>query len=425
MLTIPHDTQGTAMPHRTTRREFLNKLVGGTVVVVAWPSVPTGELFGADTVAPDGVPALTTISGRPRGRGLAYGTRFREGIGRFLDREIYGAFLDRPATRRELLDYAAACARVVREYCPIVFEEVGGVAAGAGVLPQEVVLLALHEELYHRGPLPGVADPGRVESSTGGRSGEGGASHGHCTAVAVGPPLTSHGGTYVGQTWDWMQSVCGLSSIVEWRREEGPSVLAYGFPGLWTGAGMNSAGVALCWTSANLEQKDFPPRVGVPSYLLIAHLLYQDNLDAALEQARLDKHAGWFTFVMGDGAGRLASVEGSPAGVAVEELTGQLVRVGYGTRKMTSTADGQDVPRHPRCQKMSNHIDVASGSIDLRWLQSTFEDPACEISVGAPTIDLLAFDTTRKVAYLSRGPAYEVAWREFRFSATRPGVGDR
>src|SRR5262245_30556077 len=142
------------MPRHTTRRAFLNRLVGGTVVACVWPSSPAGALFGADAVTPAGVPALTTISGPPRERGLAYGAQFRDGIGGFLDREIYGAFVGRPATRREMLDYAAACARVVQEYCPIVFEEVGGVAAGAGILPHEVVLLALHEEFYHRGPLP-------------------------------------------------------------------------------------------------------------------------------------------------------------------------------------------------------------------------------------------------------------------------------
>jgi hypothetical protein len=406
------------MPRHTTRREFLNRFVGGTAVACAWPSALAGGLFGADTFAPGGVPALTTISGRPRERGLAYGAHFRDGIGRFLDREIYGAFLGKPANRREMLDYAAACARVVQANCPIVFEEVGGVAAGAGVLPEEIVLLSLHEELYHRGPLPGTAAPGRTASSTGKPH----TGHGHCTAVAVGPPQTVDGATYVGQTWDWMQSVCGLSAVVEWRRDEGPSVLAYGFPGLWTGAGMNSAGVALCWTSANLERKGLSLRVGVPSYLLIAHLLYQDSLYAALEQARLDRHAGWFTFVMGDGAGRLASVEGSPTGVAVEELTGQLVRVGYGTRQMTATAERDNVPRHPRCQKMSDHVDGASGTIDQRWLQGTFEDPACEISVGKSTIDMLTFDTTRKVACLSRGPAYGTAWREFRFSNAPPTV---
>ena len=40
-------------------------------------------------------------------------------------------------------------------------------AEGSGLRPEEIVLITLHEELYHRGVLPKVP---------------------HCTAVSVGPP---------------------------------------------------------------------------------------------------------------------------------------------------------------------------------------------------------------------------------------------
>ena len=71
---------------------------------------------------------------------------------------------------------------------------------------------------------------------------------------AAGPPGTCDGNTYVGQTWDWMKSAYGLSSMLRWKRTEGPDVLAYSYPGLWMGAGMNSEGLALCWTSAVLDR---------------------------------------------------------------------------------------------------------------------------------------------------------------------------
>ena len=57
-------------------------------------------------------------------------------------------------------------------------------------------------------------------------------------------------------------------------------MLAYGFPGMAMGAGLNSDGIALCWTSANLDKKPKQsPRVGVPSYMLIAHLLAQSDVE--------------------------------------------------------------------------------------------------------------------------------------------------
>jgi isopenicillin-N N-acyltransferase-like protein len=269
-----------------------------------------------------------------------------------------------------------------------------GIAEGAGLRLEEVVLLSLHEELFHRGVLPKVP---------------------HCTAVAVGPPETTDGRTLVGQTWDWMESVFGLSRIVHWRREEGPSLLAYGYPGLWVGAGLNSAGLALTWTSADLGKQSLGVRVGIPSYAMLTHLLYQESLDAAIAEAKRNKHAGWFTFVLGDGKGNLVNIEGSPDGIAIEPAKGRLVRIGYGSRKMSRTPADRPVALHPRCQKMYELLGSVPGKVDIPAMQRFFGDPKCEINVGKATIDMMVFDTTNRAAYLSRGPSYTVDWRKFTF----------
>ena len=63
--------------------------------------------------------------------------------------------------------------------------------------------------------------------------------------------------------------------------------------------GLNSAGLALCWTWGDgMGIKS--PRVGIPAYVLIAQMLYQDSLDAALEEVQRATHAGWFAFVLAD-----------------------------------------------------------------------------------------------------------------------------
>jgi hypothetical protein len=232
--------------------------------------------------------------------------------------------------------------------------------------------------------------------------------------VGVAPPDAAKN-TLVGQTWDWMETVAGMSSMVEWRTGDGPSVLAYGFPGLWAGAGLNSKGIAFAWTSANLGDKSLGARVGIPSYALIAHLLYQESLDAVVKEVKRDRHAGWFTFVMGDGNGRLVSIEGSPKQIHTEDVKGRLVRVGFGTRAMTGTPEGKPVAFHPRCQKTYDHLEAASGKVDAAKLQTLFADPKCEISVGKGTIDLMVFDCTAGKALLSRGPSYGVNWKEYTF----------
>jgi hypothetical protein len=344
---------------------------------------------------PDGaVPPLQVISGKPHERGLQYGSLYRKEIKAFLDREIYQAFVKQPNPREEMLRYAEACAEKIREFCPIVYEEMQGMAEGSGLELKELVLMSLHEELYHKGALPRVP---------------------HCTAVAVGPPDTADGNTYVGQTWDWMQSVYGMSRIVHWKRPEGPSVLAYGFPGLWAGAGLNSEGLALCWTSADLGKQETTARVGIPSYALIAHLLYQNSLEDVVREVKRCPAAGWFTFVMTDGKGNLLNIEASPKALAIEHHKARLARVLFGSRKMTGTPEGAEPPLHPRCVKMYGLIAGASGKITGDRLQEFFQDPKCGISVGKGTIDMMVFNTTTREAFLSRGPSYKVEWKRFRF----------
>jgi hypothetical protein len=337
---------------------------------------------------------LTVISGKPRERGLTYGQKFKKEIRAFYQQEIVQAFDGKPASKQDMLRYAAACAEEIRTYSPVIHEELQGLSEGSGLTLSEAVLLTLHEELYHRGVLPAIH---------------------HCTAVAAGPPDTSDGNTYVGQTWDWMESVAGRSAVLHWKRAEGPDVLAYSYPGLWVGAGLNAKGLALCWTSADLGKKGQTPRVGIPSYVLLTHLLYQETLDDAIKEAKRAKNAGWFTFVLADSKGNLVNIEGSPKGVVVERHKGRLARVLFGSRAMTNTPDGKAVQLHPRCQKMYDLLASASGKIDLARMQHFFLDPKCGICVGKSTLDMMVFNTTTGEAHVSRGPDYGVSWKRFRF----------
>lgn len=364
-------------------------------VLIAMSSWSIGAIADdpPSTVAP--FPEAIVITGTARERGEAYGRRFSAAIREFYAAEIQKPFIGRPASQPELLDYASQCAQVVREECPMIAEELDGIAAGSGLSLSEIMLINLHEELYHRGSLP---------------------KHGHCTAVALAPSETG-GPTFVGQTWDWMQTVAGKSTVLEWRRGDGASVLAYGFPGMPFGAGMNKHGLALCWTSAALETQGVSPRVGLPSYVLIAHLLAQRDLGGVIRAAQRDRHAGWFTFVMADGEGNLLNIEGSPNGVAIETSNSSLVRVGYGTAQMRGIQSGVAPAQHPRCEKLCRLLEGSHGRTNQEMLQRYFSDPKYEIAVEKSTIDMMIFNTTARTATLSRGPDFGTPWRAFCFTA--------
>jgi isopenicillin-N N-acyltransferase-like protein len=338
---------------------------------------------------------LTVISGSPRERGRQYGRAFKDAIRAFLDREIYQSFTKAAPMREEVLHYAGACAKVIRAYSPEITDELEGMAEGSGVSVEELVLVNNHEELWHRGVLPPIEK---------------------CTAIAAGPPATGDGHAYVAQTWDWMQTVYGLSNMLLWKRERGPSVLAYAYPGLWAGAGLNSAGIALCWTSGE-GLGIAGPRVGIPAYVLIAQILYQPTLDAVVEEAKRATHAGWFTFVLADAEGRLLNLEGTPKELAVEFGRGTLARVAYGSRQLL--ANGATL--HARARGTAELMGRAAGKIDRAWMQRTCGDHGDE-GAGRPglcqhpgTIDAMVYDCTKREAYVTRGPGCTARWKKFTF----------
>lgn len=362
------------------RRQFLRQ---AAIAATSWAGC---QLQAAD--APGF--SFTVIAGKPRERGRQYGQQFKDAITAFLNREFYQAFNGK-YQKADLLAYAGACAQVMRKHCPTIIEEMEGMAEGSGLTADEFVLMSLHEELYHKKALPSVP---------------------HCHVAAAGPPVTT-GDSFVGQTWDWMASAYGKSHLLHWKRPEGPSLLAYGFPGMWVGAGLNAAGIAFAWTSAFNDRSGVKgPAVGVPSYALIAHLLYQDSLKAIAAEAQRVPHAGWFTFVFGDDQGNFLNVEANPNQLIVEAEKGRMVRHMYGSRQMTGTPADQLPKLAGQGDYLRQQLTEGEGKVDLAYMQKILASER----VGKACIDLMVFNTSKREAHVSRGPGHKAQWQTFRFA---------
>jgi isopenicillin-N N-acyltransferase-like protein len=376
---------------RADRRRFLQTIVSSSVTAGGVLQVLGAELppLSQRPQAPDHT--LVVVSGTPRERGRAYGRKYSDPIRQFLEKEVVAAYASPKANRQSLLRYAGACLPAIRRLSPTIVEELEGMAEGSGLSLEEIVLITLQEELWHRGEIPGAE---------------------HCTATAVGPPVTADGNTYVALSWDWFGQLYGQSQMLLWDRKEGPSVLSYSYPGLWIGAGVNAAGIALAWTSIG-DIKTPKLAVGVPSYVLLAHLLYQPTLDAVEEESRRAGQAGWFTFVMADSRGQLLNIESSPEKIAIERHRGSLVRVYYGTREMTHTPPGTPIRRHPQCQRMMDLVSAAEGKITLPVLQGFYGDHQSTICKHFGTLDAMVFNTTRREAHITRGPGCLGRWQQF------------
>ena len=383
-----------------TRRQFLHQ--AGCFGVAATGLNLSATFLPAADNEPRKIPdhTLTVISGKPRDRGKQYGAKFKDAIHAFLDKEIYQVCA-KHASRAQLLAYAGQCTKAVKEYSPAIMEELEGMAQGAGIGLEEIVLITMHEETagHKDGKLPPVQ---------------------HCTAIGAAPPDTKDGRTYVGQNWDWMASVYGLSQMLLWKRPEGPSLLAYSYPGLWVGAGLNSAGIALCWTWGDgVGIKG--PRVGIPAYVLIAQMLYQDTLAGAIKEAERAKHAGWFAFVLGDSKGQLATVEGTPEKLVVQKPRGHTARASYACREILGGTKDEPLKLHPQCQRMFDLLAESKRKLDRGTLQGFFGDHKSTICKhsdskgGGFTVDSMLFDCTKLEAHVSRGPGCSGRWKTFRF----------
>jgi Acyl-coenzyme A:6-aminopenicillanic acid acyl-transferase len=325
--------------------------------------------------------------------GRKYGLKFKKQIHDWLNCEVY-RYVNKKQSKESMLEYAAACAKEIKAYSPEIMNELEGTAEGSGLPLNEMVLLTLHEELYHRGILPS-------------------AGHGHCTTAAVGPGVTSDGNVYIGQNWDWWYSMFGKSELLLWRCKSYPDVLCYSYPGIRTGSGMNSAGIALVWTSIVSSPESDGPRVGVPTYILIAHLLNQTTIEAVIKEAQKAKNAGWFTFVIADDKGNFVNVEGSPKRIVVKKYKSYLTRVEYGTPEMTNTPAGKPVKLHPRGQKILELVEFEKGRINADTLKRFFLDNNLGIHSQGGTVETFIFNTSKRTMEITRGLGNTGKWQTF------------
>jgi isopenicillin-N N-acyltransferase-like protein len=243
---------------------------------------------------------LCQVSGTPQERGRAYGEWIREQLHCYLESELFQWMADkRGLERAEMQAYADACLPSIERETPRTWAFLQGLSESSGLTVQELGIILAHEEFYHGHP----------------------SSH-HCTGLAAGPRETADGQTYIGQTWDWMESMNPYKHLVHQHTDNGHRMLTYAYPGLWASAGISSAGTALVWVGAGYDhakQHGGQARPGVPSYALISEILEQPSFDEAVACAMATHQGGWFIFLMASKDGRLARIEATPTAKALRQ----------------------------------------------------------------------------------------------------------
>ncbi len=221
---------------------------------------------------------ILSFRGSPRAIGRAFGESCREEM-----RELYALRLantigharkhaGRELDERAVLEVARACLEPTRAYHPAGFEELEGLAEGAGMSLARV--LALN----------GLTDLRDVVTWSSAPDQEG------CTSFIARGDATRDGGTIYAQTWDLLTDNGPYVLAVHRRPDDGPATWCFTTVGCLSLIGLNEEGIAVGTT--NLKTLDGRPGV---IYLSVLHRAlacrsYEDAARSVTEAARAGAH---------------------------------------------------------------------------------------------------------------------------------------
>ncbi|MDQ8729258.1 C45 family peptidase [Bradyrhizobium sp. LHD-71] len=210
---------------------------------------------------------LIEISGAPRERGRQYGRQAAD--------RIRKGTLHYVAQLKELSLDRDGIAVLVREYLPVIeafeptyIEEMHGIAEGAAIPFEDIVLLNARTEIIK------LAKP-EVRARLAAKEDPDG-----CTGVVVLPQATQGGRLIHAQNWDWKRECAETAVVLKVRRDDGPDLMTFTEAGALGRCGFNAVGIAI--TANYLESDRDYRQVGVPLALIRRKVLESEHLAIAM-----------------------------------------------------------------------------------------------------------------------------------------------
>ena len=204
---------------------------------------------------------LIDLSGDPHDRGVQHGRLAADRIGKGIAHytaQIGRSGLDEVAMVGLIRDYLP----VIEAFDPLYIEEMRGIAKGADVAFEQIVLLNARTEILK------LAERPDLRARLAERLPDG------CTGVVVMPEATAARRLIHAQNWDWKAECSETAVVLRIRRSDGPDILTFTEAGGLARSGLNEAGIGL---TANYLQSDRDYRdVGVPLALIRRKVLEQE-----------------------------------------------------------------------------------------------------------------------------------------------------
>ncbi len=219
-----------------------------------------------NAVSPQPFP-FVAVSGTPYERGVQYGKAVPDRVKRSIG--LYAGTLDALGlSSDEKARLTGKFAQEIAAFGAHYLEEMKGIAEGAGVALDDIVLINARTEI--------VAEARRMKNRP---EAEDDAVDG-CTGAIILPERSSTGRLIHGQNWDWRAECADTAIVLRVSREDGPDFLTFVEAGGLARCGMNAAGIAI--TANYLESDRDYQQSGIPLVLIRRKVLEQKHYAMAL-----------------------------------------------------------------------------------------------------------------------------------------------
>ncbi|MFM0739652.1 C45 family autoproteolytic acyltransferase/hydrolase [Paraburkholderia xenovorans] len=207
---------------------------------------------------------FVSVSGKPYERGVQYGRAAAARVR--LSASRYGQTLRNlgysEASQTALI---RSLEQVIGEFQPAYLDEMRGIAVGADVPFEDIVMINARTEVLAKA---------RLEQTVPADDEDG------CTGVLVLPSRSASGQLIHAQNWDWKADCADTGIVLRVRNEDGPDFLTFVEAGGLARSGFNATGVSI--TANYLEsERDFM-QLGVPLSLLRRRVLEEPVFANAL-----------------------------------------------------------------------------------------------------------------------------------------------
>lgn len=305
------------------------------------------------------------VRGPPRDLGRQIGEATREQFPGLIDHVMMRMNQDRSQTVsvESALEASRGFFPFVEDYSPDSIEELRGVAEGAGVFPEAVMLInARHEVATALSPIPAASEA--------------------CTSLAVNAEASATATGAVGQNWDNDPGMVPFSLVLTRRPAGKPAFMTFTQPGVIAYMGLSDAGIGVCMNA--LPGRSRP--IGLPWYFTVRGVYEATDLDGAVAAIRRGRRArsGNLAMMTPQGAADL-EVQIDSVRVLRADQNGRIVHTNHylhpeSTGINDEFADslyGQTFEREQRSRELFAR---SSGAVSVSMLQEMLSDHD-----GAPT----------------------------------------